>query len=312
MRRLAWAAATAAMLLGAMPAAEAEAQRPAPLAIATAVAPDTVTVGDPFASVLRVPAPPGSRVEFGGVAIGDSVQPVDTVRVVGAAADAGATAAYELVAWVAGTPISAIAPVRVIHPDGSVARYRVPLAVPVVASVLPAGTADLRARPSRGVVPLAGRPPWLAWVVGVLLLIAAAIAVAVLLRRRGRHRVHEPEPIDHRAAALRALDEMESETRPARVYIAGARVLRRYLGAIDPAWGEEWTTTELVARVGCPGIGERGRAVLADLLTAADRVKFAGLLPAARDAAAFRARTREWIASYPGLTDARAAPPEAA
>jgi hypothetical protein len=312
MRRLARAAAIAAMIPCGMPGGEAAAQRPASLGLATAVTPDTVTVGDPFASVLRVLAPPGSRVEFGGVAIGDPVQPVDTVRVIAAAADSGATAVYRLVAWVAGTPISAVAPVRVIHPDGTVGSYRVRLAVPVVASVLPAGTADVRPRPSRGVVPLPAAAPWLTWAAGVLLATVAAVAVLLLVRRRGRHNAHEPAAIDQRAEALRALDEIESETRPARVYIAGARVLRRYLAAVDDHWGEEWTTTELVARVRSPRIEERGLAALADLLASADRVKFAGLQPAGRDAASFRARTREWISSYPGPTDARAAPPEAA
>lgn len=278
----------------------------APLEIATAVAPDTVTVGTPFTSMVRVMAPPGSRVEFRGVPLADSVQQVDTVRVVAAAADSGATAAYRLVAWAAG-PVRAAAEVRVTLADSSDALYAVSLATPVVRSVLPPGETP-PPRPGRGVAPLpAGMPVWL-WVAAALLLAAAAV---LLFRRWARPTADLPVR-DPRARALAEIDRLalDGDSRP--TYEIAARILRRYLAAMGPGWGEEWTSSELVSRVrAAPEMDGAASDALARVLARADRVKFAGYDPPAPVAAEFVSDVRAWIERHPARPGV-AAPREAA
>lgn len=314
MASVAWA--TDAMASQAPPAADSTAVAPdtvtvgispqhPPLTVSTAVAPDTVTVGEPFTSMVRVMAPPGSRVEFRGVTLADSVQQVDTVRVIGAAADSGATAAYRLVAWVA-APVRAVAEVRVILADSSVDRYEVSLAMPVLRSVLPPGETP-EPRPGRGVVPLPAAGPVWPWVAAGALLAAAALLLA---RRRGR--ATEAPGDDPRAWAIAALARLDLQEDPRTVYDGAARVLRRYLAAVRPDWGEEWTSSELVPRVSAaPEMEGAASDALARLLARADRVKFAGYSPPAGMAAEFVADARAWIEAYPPVSEA-AEPREAA
>lgn len=303
--RAVFAAVAMVLSLRAASAGASVRQDPA-LAVSAAVAPDTVTVGEPFTSLVRIMAPPGSRVEFRGLPLADSLQPVDTVRVVGAAADSGATAAYRLVAWVA-APVRASAEVRVVLPDGSAARYTVPLPIPVVRSVLPAGETPAP-RPGRGVAPMpSSRPVW-PWLAAALLLAAAA---ALLARRRNRD-PGSPDGVDPRAWALGALGALDLGGEPREVVEGAARVLRRYLAAVRTDWGEEWTSRELVARVAAvqemdaPGADSLGR-----ILARADRVKFAGHSPTAAMAAELVGEVRDWVARQPPGTGA-AAPLEAA
>lgn len=276
------------------------------LRLATAVSPDTVTVGDPFLSVVRVMAPPGSMVEFHGVELGDSVQALDTVRVLGASADSGATAAYRLVAWVA-APVKATARVRIVAPDGAQRTYAVPLAVPRIRSVLPAG-AEVPPRPSRGVVPLPrGTPVW----PGVA--VAAVLAALLALWLAARRVPARPAPAeDPRIAALEALAAVPPDADPRFHHEHAARVLRRYLAALDAGWGEEWTSTELIARLAAGPLPPDATRDLEGILARADRVKFAGSRPGPEATAAFVARVAAWIETNPPTAPGAAAPREAA
>lgn len=292
MRRAGWGVAGMAALVNAALPLSTAAQHDR-LEVATAVAPDTVMIGQPFVSVVRVMAPGGTRVVFHGVEMGDSVQPVDTVRAIGAAADSGATAAHRLVAWVA-APLSTRAAVHVIFRDSSVRTYQVPLALPVVRSVLPAGELP-PPRPSRGVVPLPRGPAVWPWLLAALLAALAGIAV-LLIRRRTPGAVSRTHP---REAALAALAELHGHRDTYLIHDRATRILRRYLAALNAAWGEEWTTTELLARFADESPDPRAAAFLAGALARADRVKFAGMRPDAEATREFVARVRSWIEGYP-------------
>lgn len=283
-----------ALVLAALFAVEAGAQQP--LSIARRAAPDSATVGDPFTTLLRVAASPGDVLEFHGVESNDSVQPIDTVRVV-TRDDSGVVVAYSLVAWVAATPFSATSLVRVVSADGSAAAYEVPLALPVVASVLPAGAGDLRPRPPRGVIRFAYRPWWPNLLAGAG--VAAILGIALWLwRRRGMRPAVAPDP---RAAALAALDRLRrgpAEADPATLHAEAAGILRGYLAELDPGWGREWTTTEIVLALRSRGAYEMEAVTLERILDAADRVKFSGQRPALQEGHAFVDEVTRWVDGF--------------
>lgn len=309
----------AAVLAACGPAAVASGQQaqgdsagaaPGPaLRIATEAAPDTVTVGDPFTSIVRVMAPAGAVVVFHGVKPGDSLQAVDTVRVLGAAADSGATAAYRLVAWVA-APVRAAAGVRITYPDGSEHLYSLPLAVPRIRSVLPAGE-GVPPRPGRGVAPLPrGRSLWLLALAAAVL--AALLALRLAVRRGSPGVAQDPDP---RVVALEALARARAGAGegPRILHELAARILRRYLAAVNAAWGEEWTSTELLDRVEAEGaLPPAAAGELGGILARADRVKFAGARPTGEATGDFLARVTRWIEMYPPADPADARPREAA
>lgn len=279
------------------------------LRIATAASPDTVTIGHPFTSIVRVMAPAGAVVVFHGVEAGDSLQALDTVRALAAAADSGATAAYRLVAWVA-APVTAAAAVRITYPDGSEHVYSVPLAVPGIRSVLPAGE-GVPPRPGRGVAPLPrGRSLWPPWVGAAV--VAALLALWLAMRRRPPGAAPDLDP---RVVALEALARARAGAGedPRILHERVARILRRYLAASDAAWGEEWTSTELLARVAAEeALPSAATGELVGVLAIADRVKFAGARPTREATGDFLARVTRWIEAYPPPDPADARPREAA
>lgn len=266
------------------------------LRISTAVAPETVTVGDPFRSVLRVHATPGSRVEFHGLPVGDTVQPVDTVAGLRGADGEGATALYRAVAWVAGGPIAAAVEVRVMEPGRDPRSYRVPLRLPVVRSVLPADTAGLRPKPARAPLPFpVSRPLW-PWLAGsAMLLVLGLVAWRAFMRRPAPAR-----PREHpRDAALRALDALSGEgLSPRRTVDRASEILRRYLEATEPDWREAWTDSELLARIDPAAMAAPDRTALSRLLADAGAMKFTGARVSATEAEGFRASVRQWVAAY--------------
>lgn len=310
MRRL---VAAGLLLLAAGPLRAQEAAAP-PLRVSSAVAPETVTVGDRFRSVLQVVAPPGARVDFSPLAIGDSLQPADSLRVIPGRGGEPPIASYSLVAWVAGAPLSARVPVRVVLADGSAATYLVPLRLPVVASMLPADTAGLEPRPARGEIPVGGgaRPlwPWIAAAAVALALLAAG--ARLLLARRGTGR--SEEPISPRERALAALERAAAAAGPPEeaVYPPASRALRAYLAELDARWGVDLTTRELLERLRTGGVPEEPREVLRVLLQHADRVKFARYAPRREEVEGFLSAARRWVAAFPPERPAGSAAREAA
>jgi hypothetical protein len=248
---------------------------PPPLRPATGAVPDTVTVGDRFRSAIRLDLPPGSRVAFPAFPTSDTLQQVDSVAV--RADSAGAvTAVYPLVAWVAGITPAAVVRAEVLLPDGQRATYRIALRLPFVRSVLPADTAGLRPKPPKGLVSIPLVREWWRLLLLALALLAALGVIFWLYRslRRGRTTFLDP-----RAEALARLDEIgaraDADGSDAReFYTAVVRVLRVYLAALDPRWGEHLTSRELLGALAESGVARDRRARLERLLQEADPARF--------------------------------------
>jgi hypothetical protein len=268
-----------------------------PLPVVLGVVPDTVTVGDRFRAYLRVTLPPGARVEFSPLPPGDSLQLVDSVRVLDARG--GAAAAYPLTAWFTGDSLAALAPLVVVLPGGERHSYRVPLRLPVVRSVLP-DTGAVPPKPAKGFLFLPGqRPgrPWWPAAALVALLVAALLAWRLLRRAPGAE-----ERLDPRTEALVRLEAIAAtreRSTPDRLYAAVTRVLRDYLLRVDPRLGEDLTTSELLARVGHGDDAALDAPRLAALLHQADPVKFGGAIPGPGVAERFLDDARAWVEANP-------------
>lgn len=269
--------------------------------VAAVVRPDTVRVGDVFEVVVAVEAPAGHRVLF-----------PDTLDAAGDVENAGrrrldatplpdggerVTARYPLAAWRPGVEVELPITVRVEGPGGGEERVIV-ARLPVVRSVLPPDTAGAEPRPPKDVLgPDRTLLPLLLAALGV---VAAVAAVGWWRRRR---RGVEPlvalpaaTPRDRALALLEEARDLGLVERGAfkEFYTLVAGALRGYLAAVDPRWGEEWTTTEL-----CERVRDRMRpeavAGLAAVLEAADLVKFAKRRPDPAEAYAEWARAKEWL-----------------
>lgn len=270
-------------------ASPASAQGAAPrLRLGTTVAPDTVTVGDPFVVRVRVQAAAGAEVRFPAAPdSGAAVELLDPRREQAgpAAAAVDVTAIYRMAAWDVGALPLRLGDV-VVRVDG--AERRVPLAglQVVVRSVLPADTALRVPKPPREPVADPGLW-WLRWLVLGLALLALVALLVWLAHRRWRGRRREgPADVAYRTAraAFDRLDRMqlvESGERGRHVALA-VEILRDYLVARLPEAAASQTSTEL--RAALAAREEIPHARLAPLLDAADLVKFAAL-PIAADAA---------------------------
>lgn len=267
------------------------------LRVSTAVLPETVTIGEPFRTVLRVHDPGGS-VTFSAPAAGDSLQQVDSLRVEGGA---DPTAVYTLVAWYAEAPLETRVPVRVTSADGTGVDYRIGLRLPHVRSVLPADTAGLEPRPARGLLATGGGGrAWWPWLLLLAVLLLAAAAHLLLRRRRTAAVAGEGA----RERALRRLEELLPGTAghragPERLYPAATEVLRDYLAESSLEWGRELTSTELLARAAAAGVVGVELTTLSGLLAHADAVKFGRHRPRPPEIERFVAELRVVIERLP-------------
>lgn len=270
------------------------------LRVETGVDPDSVTVGQPFRSAVRITVPEGFSATFEEFVGNDSVEAAGPLRIV----EEGEQIAvlYDLVAWYAGGVPVAFAPVRLSGPRGEVVVPALPLAMPVVASVLPAGDEAVAPRPVKPLfVPQVVRPfPW--W----WLLLGAVIVTAggALLWWRSRRRPSPVEVADPRAWAFAELDTIsvaaEAGAAAAEVYRRGSWVLREYLARVDRRLGRELTTEEMGRRARSIGIVPGIVRAIVGSLAAADRAKFEAGHPAAiDDAREFLAAIRTIAGEYP-------------
>jgi len=274
------------ILLGAGPTVEAQ-EPPRPLRISTAVVPETVTVGDRFRSVLRLDAL-DAAAEFTQLAVGDTVQPVDSLQVL---TGDSPTAVYSLVAWQTGDDLQARVPVRVQLATGEFVTYIVGLRLPVVRSVLPEDTTTLTPRPHRAVfaLPLGTGLTWWIW---LLLALAALLLAAFLVWRHLRTRSGAMAIEAPRERALREFEELRAAGMVAvqlhvSLYPSVTRILRDYLADVEPRWGRDLTSSELISRVGGSS-GQPDLAVeLGRLFGHADAVKFGRRTPTAEELAWF-------------------------
>lgn len=301
--------AVGALLAGGAAAAQAQTVR-------TAVAPETVAVGDVFHAAIRVDAPDGTRVEL-----------PDTLPLSGDLENAGrrrvrtdtladgalrVTARYPLSGWSPGPSELPPVSVRLTEPDaGSARTLEATFPSHRIRSVLPADTAGVEPREEKGVV----GPAWPAWMLALAVLAVAAVgAGGVWLYGRGRGGAVEPlpsAPPHERALALLDRARRLDPATPGDLvsfYALIAEALRGYLAAVSPLWGVELTTSELVERLPA-GLPDDERATAVRILAAADLVKFAGRRPAADEALSHWSAARRWVETR---AERRAAAAEAA
>jgi hypothetical protein len=282
------ALALALQLPGAAPA-------PPPLRPATGAVPDTVTVGDRFRAAVRLDLPPGARVAFPALPTTDTLQQVDSVSV-RADSSGAVTAVYPLVAWVAGITPAVTVRVEVLLPDGQRAAYPVALRLPFVRSVLPADTVGLRPKPPKGLVPIPLVREWWRLLLLALAVLAALAATLWLYRRLRRTRTVRLDP---RAEALARLDEIAARGEvggDARAfYTEVVRVLRVYLAALGPGWGEHLTSHELLDALATSAVAPDRRARLERILDEADPARFGREGAEGDDPRAFLAEARALV-----------------
>lgn len=252
--------------------------QPGRVQLGTRVVPDTVTVGDPFAVLVRVRVAAGATVDFppppdssGPVQALDPVSIRDTV--IGDVTEYAAT--YRLAAWDVvdgGLPIQlteVLIRERGVERRVSLAALRV-----FVRTVLPADSALRVPKPARQPldVPVSSWWKWLAALIAAILL-----AAIVWWWRRWRNR---PRPVPV-ADPLRTAEEAFARVESLGLLEAGER--GRYVALM-----EDVVRDYLAHRVGAPAsltstelltlLRRRARVPLdrlAPLLTEADLVKFA-------------------------------------
>ncbi len=275
-RRVCAALAVGALLGGAARAPVAQAQ-PRP-AVAAALSPDTVRVGDPFILGLAVAGSEDAGVEFPPLlTLASEIEQLSPADVEWDPASGGRwRARYRLAAWKAGTWS---------FPDVRVERQgrQLTLSPPAVhvTSVLPAA--------SEGPLPLEGpwgpnkipRFPW--WL--LLLLLAMALLWWLLRRLRRTEEEEEPEWVDPAVAAREALARLRRSLEQGDVDLAAfydglEEVLRRYLAA-RRGWPRQRPVREFVGEAVAPGDPEHVELGLRTLQARAGLVRFAHVEAAA-------------------------------
>jgi hypothetical protein len=294
--------ALAALAAFAAVGAHGSAQSPA-----VAVLGDTTRVGDVVPVAVRVTVDPGERVLWPPVLPIEANDLENAARVrelVDTLPDGRvqATAVYSVTPWRTGaTPLPELM-IQVEAADGAPRPLVVTLPVLEVTSVLPLDGETLQPMPAKGVIG-ASYPWWLFVLLGFLVLAGLAAVVWWLTRRRaaapGTVVMPGIPPRDQALAALRHARTagLVEAGRWKEFYTRVAHALRVYLEALDPAWSEDLTTTELVARVRADA-GHDHAAALARILAPADQVKFARRVPTAGEAVAEWETAVEWVEHF--------------
>lgn len=241
------------------------------------IAPDSVTVGEPFRVVLRLRAPLGASIEFpAGPDSAAKVEALDPrlVRDNHDSTSVDQSATYRLAAWDIGAqPLDfgeAIVRVGDRERRVSFSELRV-----FVRTVLPADTALRVPKPARPLMEL-GRPWWI-WLIAAL----AAIGLIGLFiwwwRRRRRRTDDAPdrdayEVAEERFERVERLALVEAGERGRHVALM-VEVLREYLARVLPDARSSLTTSELLAAVRDDARAPTNR--LAVVLSESDLIKFA-------------------------------------
>lgn len=245
--------------------------------VSVSVAPETVTVGQPFSVRIRVRAPKFAVIHFPPVPdTADAIEAVDP-RATEDAGDAEVidrTAVYRLVAWDVGPRTPHFANVTVSG-DGADQQYAVAIPPVTVMTLLPADSADRVPKDARD--PL--EPPGILWKV---LLIGAILLGALgwyLWQRRRRAALTAPRPVEPfvaAAASFEALDALKlpEAGEPGRHVIASVDVLRSYLARRFPDMRDSLTSEEIekaIAGSDIPVLPQR----IVELLRRESSVRFA-------------------------------------
>jgi hypothetical protein len=266
-----------------------------------AAEPESVTVGQPFFTAVRVTPPPGYRVAFSDWVSNDTLQAAHAVTT-SVSGDSLSTAIYNLVAWIAGTPLGATVEVGLIAPDGVATTHVVRLRLPEVLSVLPDAGEPIVPRPAKGLVEIApaGLPWWwwLALLIGSLL--ASWLAYHLLKRREAEEIGQDPrtwalEQLDPGATLLLASGDTAGAVQRA------SYVLRTYIHRVREDLGRDLTSTELLRRLDSEEIAPVMIRSIQLLLRSADRVKFARHHATPTEAADVIRQAREWVMGFPSV-----------
>ncbi|MFW5951792.1 MAG: hypothetical protein ACOCVZ_06740, partial [Gemmatimonadota bacterium] len=169
-------------------------------------------------------------------------------------------------------------------------------------------------RPARGVIGASWS--YLPFLLAALALLALIAALLWWRRRRARGLAPRLEPaLSPRERVLARLQEVREsgllEDGAMKEFYRGMTgAVREYLATLERVWGEDLTSTELVARFRAQ-VGHTEASTLAALLRNADQVKFARRRPDRATAVAEWEELRAWVAGFhwppPAFPDREAA-----
>lgn len=275
--------------------------------VSMSVAPETVTVGEPFSVRIRVRAPKFATIHFPAVPdTADAIEAVDP-RAMEDAGDAefiDRTAVYRLVAWDVGRHTPHFANV-IVGTGGADQQYPVALSPVTVLSLLPADSAQRVPKDARDPV----APPGTLWKI----LLLAALLLAGLAwfwwRRRARRAAvapREAEPFVAASASFQALDALglPAAGESGRHVIASVDVLRGYLARRFPDMRESLTpqeTERALRDADLPVLPER----LAALLGRESSIRFARAGVTADEALALGKESRAIVRDIQTAYEAR-------
>ncbi len=285
--------------------------------VRTAVLPDSATVGDVVRAAVWIDLPAGWRVAFAdSLAASDTLENAGKRQLTQRAGQRGGVevaAAYPVTPWRTGDLSLPSVRLRVVGPgvdsviDAGFPRLH-------VHSVLPADTSKQLPKPPRDVLG-ADRLLWPYILAALLALLLLALLAWWLWRRRRRRGAIVVTPIEDAIAprdrAIRELDRARAagllESGEVKAfYSRSTDAVRRYLAELDPAWGADRTTSELIPRLRALDLGVA--AALARLLDRSDLVKFARLRPSQGEAFTDWAELRRWVESFPEPRPAESEP----
>lgn len=301
MRTAVWRLAAPALVLACSGPASAQ-------EIRSAVVGDTILVGDVVPVALRTTLERGQRIAWPDtLPLGGPDAELENAARVRSRMDTladgrlEATAVYAVTPWRPGEVSLPEVEIPVVDGDEVARTLTATLPGFDVTSVLPPDTTGIEPRPTKGVI--GGN--WSLWpillaILALLLLVAAGIWW--LRRRRRLADVTVVPAVPPRRAALAALDEAREAGLVERgemkeFYTRVSVAIREYLGAIEPTWGEDRTTTELLSAIRAAA-GPRAVADLEPILRSADQVKFARRETDAAMAYRDWEAARSWVAAF--------------
>jgi hypothetical protein len=278
---------------------------PGGFAMQTRVEPDTVTVGDRFATGVAVSVPSGTRV-----ALEIAKDSADRWRVLGAinttqdSVRSRWVLAANMVAWEPGISDSLTATLKLTGAEGRVVNLPVKLAFPTVRAVLLEDSTRWVVRPPHDVWGPSVDPKRTALGIGAIILALLLLALVVLMliraiRRRRARRI--PATARERALALleRARTSGFAEAGNWKAfYTLIGEALRGYLATIERALSEDLTTSEVIEEMRRAGRSEEDIETLKTLLGVGDLAKFARRGRTPEDAVRDLDLAREWVERY--------------
>jgi len=292
---------------------------PPPVAVHADAEPRTVTVGQRVRYTIEVKVDAGYEVLFAQPTerLGDfDIVDFGDAPAVQKGASTVVTRWFTLVGWEPGHHLIPSPPIRYGRkgePPADAKADDIGVTIDSLLEKTPAA-ADIRDIREPEPVPIDWRPYWLLGG-GVAALLALALGVWTLLRRRGRPAPVVPPRPAHVIAA-EALARLQARGLVQRgefkeYYSALSDVVRTYLEQRFELRAPEMTTEEFLLTTARDGrLARAHRPLLADFLTESDLVKFARHLPALADAErAFQAAQRfvDETAAVPSPEDRRAA-----